>query len=271
MKLESIDCADDPRVADYRNVRDDERGTADVFVAESRMPVLRLLAAPRFRTRSILLTPSALAGMRAELEHAARGVPLFVAEQRLLNQIVGYNLHRGCAAAAERPRASSGAALIAAAGPRTRLVVVLVGVANPENVGAVFRNALAFDAGAVLLCAGCSDPLYRKSIRSSMAATLRVPFTEVDRFEEAARALRDAGFRIAALCTGADAAPLASSEPSAEERIALVLGSEAEGLSAQVRAAADLRLRIPMAEGVDSLNVATASGIALCHFARGLR
>jgi tRNA G18 (ribose-2'-O)-methylase SpoU len=104
-----------------------------------------------------------------------------------------------------------------------------------------------------------------------MAATLRVPFTEVDRFEEAARALRDAGFRIAALCTGADAAPLASSEPSAEERIALVLGSEAEGLSAQVRAAADLRLRIPMAEGVDSLNVATASGIALYHFARGLR
>jgi tRNA G18 (ribose-2'-O)-methylase SpoU len=271
MKFETIESAEDPRVADYRSVRDDERGTTAVFVAESRLPVLRLLEAPRFRTRSILLTPSALASMRADLERAATEVPLLVAEQTLLNRIVGYNLHRGCAAAAERPAPLPYSELIRAVGAGRRLVVVLVSVANPENVGAVFRNALAFGAEALLLCAGCSDPLYRKSIRSSMAATLRVPFSEGGDFGEAERALREAGFRIAALCTGADADPIASAEIADGDRIALVLGSEALGLSPEIRAIADLRLRIPMAAGVDSLNVATASGIALHHFALDLR
>jgi tRNA G18 (ribose-2'-O)-methylase SpoU len=139
--------------------------------------------------------------MRADLERAATEVPLLVAEQTLLNRIVGYNLHRGCAAAAERPAPLPYSELIRAVGAGRRLVVVLVSVANPENVGAVFRNALAFGAEALLLCAGCSDPLYRKSIRSSMAATLRVPFSEGGDFGEAERALREAGFRIAALCT----------------------------------------------------------------------
>ncbi len=270
VNLQQIERADDPRVSDYRSVRDDERREQRVFVAESRLPVLRLLAGRRFRTRSVLLTPTALEQMQESLEQLSGEVDVLLAAQPLLNRIVGYNLHRGCAAAAERPRAASCAGLLAELPPGPQLVVVLEGVANPENIGSVFRNALAFGASAVVLCGGCSDPLYRKSIRVSMAATLRVPFAQAPEFAQVAAALRGAGFRILALCTDAAATRLPAFASAAPARIALVLGSEAEGVSAEVRAAADLCLRIPMAAEVDSLNVAVASGIALHHFARNL-
>lgn len=270
MNLQPIEQVDDPRVADYRSVRDDERRETRVFVVESRLPVLRLLASERFRTRSLLLTQAALDGMRGELEPLSAELPVLLTAQPLLNAIVGYNLHRGCAAAAERPQGPSCPELIASLAAGPRLVVALVGVANPENIGSVFRNALAFGADAVLLCAGCSDPLYRKAIRTSMAATLRVPFAVAEDFETLREALRDADFRIAALCTDAHALPLPAPGAALPERVALVLGSEAKGLPPALRAAADERLRIPMAAGVDSLNIAAACGIALHHFARGV-
>lgn len=268
MNLDHVQHVDDPRVADYRSVRDDERRERQVFIAESRLPVLRLLAANRFRTRSVLLTEAALHGMGKQLERLAGDAPVLLALQPLLNAIVGYNLHRGCAAAAERPSGPSCAELLAALAPGPRLIVVLDGVSNPENVGSVFRNALAFGADAVLLTGGCSDPLYRKAIRTSMAATLRVPFARAEHFEVLRDALRGGGFQVFALCTDPGAVGLPDVASRSPARVALVLGPEAGGLAPAVQAAADLRLRIPMAPGVDSLNVATACGIALHHFAR---
>jgi len=145
------------------------------------------------------------------------------------------------------------------------LAVALEEVSNADNVGGVFRNALAFGAGALLLSPGCCDPLYRKAIRTSMAATLRVPFARVERWPGGLEAVRAAGFALVALTPAADARDIGAftADPGRPARIALVVGTEGAGLSAAAEAMADARVRIPMAPGVDSLNLATATGIAL--------
>src|SRR5213594_1168362 len=167
MGVERVRDADDPRLADYRELRDGERRRrAGTFVAESRQVVRRLLGS-RFRARSVLATEAAAADLRDVL---ADGLPVYVAPEETLGRVVGFNFHRGCLAVGER-----GAELPLDALLDTRLLVVLEGVTNPDNVGGVFRNAMAFAAGGVLLAPGCSDPLYRKAIRVSMGGTLVVP------------------------------------------------------------------------------------------------
>ena len=153
------------------------------------------------------------------------------------------------------------------AGPRTLLA--LEGVTDPDNVGAIFRNAAAFGVAGVLLSSHCADPLYRKAIRVSMGATLSLPFAQVPDWAVTLAALRHAGYRLVALCPGADAEDIVEVAGRAPRRprLALLLGAEGEGLSEATRAAADVEVRIPMAAGVDSLNVAAACGIALHRFA----
>jgi tRNA G18 (ribose-2'-O)-methylase SpoU len=150
---------------------------------------------------------------------------------------------------------------------KPRLLVGLEGVANPENVGNVFRNAVAFGADAVLLSTGCADPLYRKAIRVSMGGTLRAPFAWLPIWPPAIAQLRAAGFTTVALSTNSRAVELVDLDRSSKQtaRIALILGAEGEGLELDTLEGADLVVRIPMAPAVDSLNVATASGIALHH------
>jgi tRNA G18 (ribose-2'-O)-methylase SpoU len=149
-----------------------------------------------------------------------------------------------------------------------RVVAVLEGVGDHENLGALFRNAAAFGVDGVLLGAGCSDPLYRRSVRVSMGHVLRVPFATFDAWPGGLGLLRERDFQVAALSPKPDSVPLRSLRDNATGRVALMLGSEGPGLTEEAMAAADLTVRIPMADGVDSLNVATTAAIAFYEVAR---
>jgi tRNA G18 (ribose-2'-O)-methylase SpoU len=264
MRALAIEAETDPRIAHYRNVRDADLRLRDgLFLTEGRLNVKRLVTGSRYRTRSVLVTETALRAIRPALERLADGTPVYVAAQAVVAGVVGYAMHRGCLAVGERGDEPELAPFLAAHRPRT--LVVLEDVSNPENVGAVFRNALALGADAVVLTRRCVDPLYRRSIRVSMGASLRLGYARSEDGASALAALRDAGFTNLALTTGRDAAPLAR-EGEVPRRLALWLGSEGEGLSADVLARIDRRVTIPMSPGADSLNVATASAIALHHY-----
>ena len=183
MRIEPIHDPADPRVADYRDLRDAElRRRRGLFVAESRAVVRRLLASARFRTRSVLLTAPALEGLRGALEAADASVPVYLTSHETARAVVGFDFHRGCVALGERVAEPPLEAL--AGRPGSRVLVALEDVSNPDNVGGVFRNARAFGADAILLSSGCADPLYRKAIRVSMGASLVVPFARVPDWKE---------------------------------------------------------------------------------------
>ena len=265
--VEHIASIHDERVADYRNVQDSLllRARA-LFMVEGRANVRRLIEDSAYRPRSLLLSQTARDALSDALERLAPGTPVYVASRPVLNEVVGFDLHRGCLAACERPSPVAASALLAPPGRPSR-VVVLEGLTDPENVGAVFRNAMAFAVDAVLLCPRCCDPLYRKAIRVSMGAALCVPAGRFDPWPEGLAELRAAGYRLLALHPDGEVELSAGAARCAgsPQRVALLLGTEGRGLSEEVLARADVRLRIPMREGFDSLNVATAAGIALHH------
>jgi len=267
--IERIEDPCDPRLAEYRNLKDpDLRLRRGLFIAESREVVRRLLASGRFRTRSVLLTPPALDGLRDLLETADPGVQVFLTRQDVVPAIVGYAFHRGCLAVGERGMEPAPHTLLDP--PGRRLLLVLEGVTNPDNVGAVFRNAMAFGADAVLLSPACADPLYRKAIRVSMGASLCIPFARLGDWPGGLRRPRETGYTVIALtprAAGVDIAEFGTTR-SVPERLALLLGAEGGGLSAAARSAADCEVRIAMTAGADSVNVATACGIALHRLRR---
>jgi tRNA G18 (ribose-2'-O)-methylase SpoU len=270
MQAVRIESLDDPRLAAYRNVRDADLRSGASFVAEGRLNVRRLLAASRFRTRSVFVTEAGLAGIRETLERSGAGTPVYLASQQLMNGVVGYAMHRGCLAEGVRGPEPGFDALLDAGRP-PRLCIALEDVTNAENVGAIFRNALAFGAGGVLLTPRCVDPLYRRSIRVSMGASLRVPFARARAWPSELRRLRAGGLFVVALATRG-ALPLSALRlPASARGAALVVGNEGEGLSEAARAEADACVSIPMAAGIDSLNAGTATGIALHALAGALR
>ena len=254
----SLDDATDPRVADYGGIPDPELARArGVFVAEGRLVVRRLLES-RFVTRSVMVTGTALDAV-ADLVEARPGLPVFVVPQDVMNAVAGFNIHRGCLAIGERPAAMPWDALAPDASP----LVALERVGNADNVGATFRAAAAFAAGGVLLDGACADPLYRKAIRTSMGASLQVPFASGVPWPSALSALRDRGWMVVGLTPSA-AEPLAAVLGSAPgRRVVLALGHEGDGLTPGATGACTHLARIPMIGAVDSLNVAMAAGIAL--------
>jgi tRNA G18 (ribose-2'-O)-methylase SpoU len=271
MSVVRISGPDDPRVSPYRSVRDAElvrqRG---LFVAEGRLVVERLIGEGRFAIQSMLLSEAAFRALEPALLAVQPDVPIFICGAADFPGIAGYDVHRGCLALAARLAPLSLDALL----QQARTVVVLDGVTNADNVGGVFRNAAAFGVDAVLLDPASCDPLYRKAIRTSMAATLRVPFTrladETGGWSAALRSLKSRGFTLVALTPAESASELdqfAAAERPA--RLALLLGSEGAGLSAESQTAADHRVRIPIRSDVDSLNLAVAAGIALHRLGRG--
>ena len=256
--IETIEHPDDPRLADYREIRDAERRRRDgTFIAEGREVVKRLLTARRYRARSALLTPPALEALCAPLE--AAGVPILLVRQDIVKAIVGIEFHHGCLAVGDRGlEPSAEAALTEAHGAP---LVVLEDLGDASNVGAIFRNALALGAGAALLSPGTADPLYRKAIRVSAGAALALPFARLPDWPRELKRLRDAGYTLVALTPHPEAQDIAMTRRPA--RVALLVGTEGRGLSDDALAAADIRVRIPMAPAMDSLNVATAAAIGL--------
>jgi tRNA G18 (ribose-2'-O)-methylase SpoU len=256
--IHHIESPDDARLEVYRHVGDPgclrERG---LFVAEGRLVVERLVEGSRFPVQSIAVTPAA----RAALAHALDRVQsdVLVVSQATLNGITGFDFHRGCLAIAHRPDALAVESLLGA-----RLLLGLEAVSNPDNVGGLFRSAAAFGVGGVLLDHASGDPLYRKAIRTSMAATLSVPFATIPDWAAVVPRLRQQGLSVVALTPHQDAASLYDVAPSMmNQPVLLLVGAEGAGLSQATLAIADMRARIPMASGVDSLNVTVAAGIAL--------
>jgi tRNA G18 (ribose-2'-O)-methylase SpoU len=267
--LEQILTADDPRVADYRAVSEPGLLTSrNLFIAEGRIVVARLIEDGRWPVRSVLVSDAARRDLEPALASIAAQVPIFVCEATDFLGITGHDIHRGCLALVERRPALTLADIPAAA----RLAVVLEAVGNADNVGGVFRNAAAFGADAVILSPTCCDPLYRKAIRTSMGATLRVPFIQLQVWPAPLRQLRADGFRLVALTPREPSEPLdAFASRARAAKLALLVGAEGPGLTAAAESAADDRVRIPIARGIDSLNLAVAAGIALEQLTRDTR
>jgi tRNA G18 (ribose-2'-O)-methylase SpoU len=257
-----LETADDPRAAPFLLLRDPRAlAAAGLFAAEGRLVLERLLVpGARFALRAVLATPALLRALGPRLAALPRPITCCEASEAVIAEIAGHALHRGGVGLAERGAALAPEAVVA--GARGRPLLVLERVADPDNLGALFRSAWAFGAGGVLLAGGGADPLYRKAVRASMGAVVELPFARLARWPEDAAALRAAGHRVVAL---APRAPLALRELAPGPPTALLLGSEAEGLSPAALAAADRCVRIEVACGVDSLNVAAAGAIALHH------
>ncbi len=268
VQLHPVESLDDPRLADYCNVRDPELlKHSGLFICEGRLGVRRLLAGDRFRPRSVFVTRRALDALSDVWPKLPREAPIYLGTQALLTQVVGYNLHRGCLAAVERGAALDSATVLAGCSD-ARPMLLLEEVTDPDNVGSIFRSAVAFGAGGVWLTAGCADPLYRKATRVSMGGTLSVPFAKVAAAVPAFERLREAGRTVVALTPDPRAEAIdGAARRLAGRPVALTFGTENAGLSGTALAAADTSCRIPMAAGADSLNVATAAGIALHRFA----
>ena len=258
MQLVSIADIDDPRIEPYRAIRErDVAGRDGGFILEGEVVIAAFAKAARYELVSVLLAEKRVEKLTAMLE-ALPAAPIYVAPQAVLDGIVGFHIHRGVLALGRRPEPQPASALLAALKPDA-LVMVLMGISNHDNIGGLFRNAAAFGVDAVLLDGACCDPLYRKSIRVSVGGALRTPFAWLGPAEDPVALLEQGGFSCLALSPGGSV-PLA--EVRRAGRTALFLGAEGSGLPDAILSRTKA-VAIPMAEGFDSLNVATASGIAL--------
>ena len=255
--------ANDARVNEYtgltdvalRRVREPAEG---LYIAESSTVIRRALRAGH-RPRSFLMAPRWLDESEDLLAAAGEaGVPVFVADESVLRTVTGFHLHRGALAAMHRPELADPATLVSGA----RRVAVLEDVVDHTNVGAVFRSAAALGVDAVLVSPRCADPLYRRSVRVSMGTVFQVPWTRLEPWPRALDLLRQNGFVVAALALTETAVSLDDLAADPPERLALMFGTEGDGLSRRAVEGSDLVVRIPMAGGVDSLNVAAASAVA---------
>ena len=258
--LIAISDPDDLRIEAYRAVRErDLIGRQHRFIAEGEI-VLRVLLRQqsRFEVESVLLGEGRVEGLNDALRLLLLEVPVYIANRQVMDAIVGFPIHRGILAVAKRPPLPPVQALLGGL-PEKALVVGLVGLANHDNVGGIFRNAAAFGADAILLDQETCDPLYRKAIRVSVGGALVVPFTPAPSGGALVQALEEASFDVIAL-SPSGAETLSEIWPS--RRTALLLGAEGPGLPPDLLARTRT-VSIPMSGGFDSLNVATTSGIAL--------
>ncbi|MGH9273895.1 MAG: TrmH family RNA methyltransferase [Acidimicrobiales bacterium] len=262
MPIVPVDDLDDPRLADYVHLRAPSRRMAlererGIFTVEGRLSIEALLDS-RYEVRSLFVAEEHVARV-ASLVHT--DAPIFTMPAKAMEAVTGVHFHRGVLAVAERPDLPSVSQLVADA----TTVLVLEAVNDHENIGALFRNAAAFGVDAVVLDPTTTDPLYRRSTRVSLGHVLRVPFARVadDGWPGALDELRTLGFTTVSLTPSPDATSLGAVVEEAPPRIALVLGAEGPGLTSAALAATERQVRIPMAPGVDSVNVATAAAIAL--------
>jgi len=262
-ELVEVGSADDPRLADYRDLRDVElrkhlEAEHGLFLAEGEKVVRRAVESGH-RPRSFLMAPRWLDGLADVL--AASDAPCYVVSEALAEEVTGFHVHRGALASLERRPLQSLDEVLGAA----RSVLVLEEIVDHTNVGAIFRSGAALGFDAVLLAPRCADPLYRRSVKVAMGAVFALPWTRLPDWYGALADLGARGFTTVALTLAADAVPIEEAVAGVD-RLALVLGSEGHGLSARWEETADRRATIPMAAGIDSLNVAAATAVA-CYVA----
>ncbi|WP_455150000.1 TrmH family RNA methyltransferase [Schaalia odontolytica] len=277
IELTSAELTADSRLDDYTRLKDvklrskiePERG---LYMAESANVIERAIRAGH-RPRSFLMSKRWLPTLNKLIEAATGArdgadVPVFVADEHILERMTGFHLHRGALAAMQRPVLPSLAGLLATArsGEPARRVVVLENLVDHTNVGAAFRSAAALGVDAVLVTPQCADPLYRRSVRVSMGTVFQVPWTRLDSWPSDIAALQEAGFTVASLALSDDSVSLDdfASLPALrgpDARLAMVMGTEGDGLGWRTIAACDYTVKIPMDHGVDSLNVAAASAV----------
>jgi tRNA G18 (ribose-2'-O)-methylase SpoU len=248
----------DPRLADYVRLTDVHlrrslEAPSGLFIAEGEKVIRRALDAG-YQPRSMLVTTDRAAGA-AGMAGSWPG-PVYAVPPGVARELTGYRVHRGALASMQRRPLPS----VAEVTGQARRIVVLEDVMDHTNVGAIFRCVAALGFDGVVLAPRCADPLYRRAVRVSMGAVLSVPYARMDDWRDGLGGLRAAGFRLLALTPAADAVPIA--EVPHDGRLALLLGGEGDGLSARWRGQADASVRIPMARGIDSLNVAAAAAIA---------
>jgi len=261
MYVETIDDLDREGLEDFRSLTDValrrvSEPAGGLYIAESTKVIERALAAGHV-PRSALVLEQWL----PEMERLLGGydVPVFVGSTASLEALTGFEMHRGALASMHRPALQNIEDLLKDA----RRVVILEDIVDHTNVGAIFRSVAGLGADAVLITPRCADPLYRRSVRVSMGTVLQVPWTRLPEWPEAQQLLHDAGFHIAALALADTAVSLDVFEVNPPEKIAILMGSEGDGLSRAALDHADTIVTIPMLHGVDSLNVASASAVAL--------
>ncbi|QPK80561.1 RNA methyltransferase [Schaalia sp. ZJ405] len=274
--LSSPDLSADPRLDDYTKLKDvrlrsllePERG---LYMAESSNVIKRAIEAGH-RPRSFLMAQRWLPDLTAEIVSSTGAedggdVPIFLADEEVLEQLTGFHLHRGALAAMHRPELPSVSDLLAHArgGSPARRIVILEDLVDHTNVGAAFRSAAALGLDAVLVTPSCADPLYRRSVRVSMGTVFQVPWTRLDRWPDV-DALHAEGFTVAALALSDDSVSLddfvySPAVTAPDSRLAMIMGTEGDGLSRRTISQADVVVKIPMSGGVDSLNVAAASAV----------
>lgn len=264
MSVVRIEDPVDERVSDYfsltdvalRRLLDTERG---LYLAESEKVIRRALAAGH-RPRSFLMGERWLTDLADLVEQAERdGVPVYTADPGVIEAMTGFHLHRGALASMHRPEPAPYADVLAGA----RRALVIEDVVDHTNVGAIFRSAAGLGVDAVLVTPRCADPLYRRSVRVSMGTVLQVPWTRIEPWPSALDGLREDGWYVASLALGEGSIDLDELAADLPEKLLLVLGTEGDGLSPRTLAHSDAVVRIPMAGGVDSLNVAAASAVAM--------
>ncbi|WNF26057.1 RNA methyltransferase [Streptomyces sp. C11-1] len=263
----TVDDPDDPRLSDYIGLTDVElrrrREPAEgLFIAEGEK-VIRRARLAGYEMRSMLLSAKWVDVMRDVIDEVP--APVYAVAPDLAERVTGYHVHRGALASMQRKPLPTSDELLTAA----RRVVVMESVNDHTNIGAIFRSAAALGMDAVLLSPDCADPLYRRSVKVSMGAVFSVPYARLEAWPKSLETVREAGFRLLALTPDAKATSIDEAAPHRLERVALMLGAEGEGLTTKALMAADEWVRIPMAHGVDSLNVGAAAAVAFYAVATG--
>ncbi len=261
LDVQDVDDPDDPRLDDFRDLnsvdrRPDLPSGKGLVIAEGVLVVQRMLAS-RFNPHALLGTDRRLVELKDDL--AGSGAPFYRASADVMARVVGFHLNRGVLAAARRVPEASVAQVVDGA----RTVAVLEGVNDHENLGSIFRNAAGLGVDAVVFGSGCADPLYRRAVRVSMGHALLVPYARATDWPAELVMLKENGFRLLAMTPHSKACALPEAMAAArDERIAVVVGAEGPGLTPATLRLSDVRVRIPMSRGTDSLNVATAAALA---------
>ncbi|WP_329212874.1 RNA methyltransferase [Streptomyces sp. NBC_00683] len=263
-ELITVDDPDDPRLSDYTGLTDVElrrrREPAEgLFIAEGEK-VIRRAGDAGYEMRSMLLSAKWVEVMRDVIDEAR--APVYAVTPELAERVTGYHVHRGALASMQRKPLPGVGSLLAPESGNVRRVAVFEDIVDHANLGAAFRNAAALGVDAVLLTPRCADPLYRRAVKVSMGSVFLVPWTRLGSWPEDVDLIRSAGFTTAALCLSEQSITLDALAARQHEKLALVFGTEGDGLTPEALAAADAHVRIPMDAGVDSLNVAAASAVA---------